>query len=319
MLSLQPTTLSAALGGDKWLPREVCREDFIDTWGNWGSSSECGQLHAVLLKRPGYEMSQIEDSETMLIREGFLNLELMQAQHTALAQAYRENNVAVYYVKGSRIDKPNAYFCRDLMLMTPEGAIIARPASLVRAGEERYMAEALGALGVPVLMRVHGAGTFEAADVSWVNKDLCFLAEGLRTNHAGANQVERMLRDIGTKNVVRVQLPYGVMHLDCVLNFLDRNLAVIWPGRTPYAVWHTLRDYGFQFIEIEDAESADYYQSLNFVALEPGKILMPSGDIRLRERYENAGITCIEVDISELIKGGGGIHCMSAFLRRSDP
>ncbi|HET8846087.1 MAG TPA: arginine deiminase family protein, partial [Ktedonobacteraceae bacterium] len=117
---------------------------------------------------------------------------------------------------------------------------------------------------------------------------------------------------------VRVQLPYGVMHLDCVLNFLDRDLAVIWPHRTPYAVWRTLRDYGFRFIAIEDEESADYYQSLNFVALEPGKILMPRGDTQLRERYEEAGVTCIEVEISELIKGGGGIHCMTAFLRRED-
>lgn len=319
MPSLKQTTLTAAQGGYKWLPREVSRENFVDTWGDWGSSSECGQLRAVLLKRPGREVSLIEDFEAMLLHEGYLDLELMQAQHSTLARTYAENNVAVYYVEGSRLDKPNAYFCRDLMLMTPEGAIIARPASLARAGEERYLAETLGCLGVPILMTVHGAGTFEAADVSWVHKDLCFLAEGLRTNREGADQVERMLREIGTKNVVRVQLPYGVLHLDCLLNFLDRDLAVIWPHRTPYIVWRTLRDHGFRFIEIEDEESAEVYQSLNFVALEPGKILMPRGDRRLRARYEEAGVTCIEVELSELLKGGGGIHCMTAFLQRNDP
>lgn len=319
MPSLQQTMLTAAQGGYKWLPRETSRENFVDTWGDWGSSSECGQLRAVLLKRPGRELSLITDFDTMLIHQGYLDLELMQDQHNALAQAYRDNNVTVYYVEGSRLDKPNAYFCRDLMLMTPEGAIIARPASLARAGEERYLAETLGHLGVPILMTVHGAGTFEAADVSWVNKDLCFLAEGLRTNKQGADQVERMLREIGTKEVVRVQLPYGVLHLDCLLNFLDRDLAVIWPHRTPYVVWRTLRDHGFRFIEIEDEESADTYQSLNFVALEPGKILMPAGDRYLRARYEEAGVTCIEVNLSELLKGGGGIHCMTAFLRRNDP
>ncbi|MGH2510608.1 MAG: dimethylarginine dimethylaminohydrolase family protein [Ktedonobacteraceae bacterium] len=318
MPSLKQTTLTAAQGGYKWLPREVSRENFVDTWGDWGASSECGQLRAVLLKRPGRELDLIEDLDAMLIHEGYLDLDLMQAQHSALARAYLDNNVAVHYVEGSRLDKPNAYFCRDLMLMTPEGAIIARPASLARAGEERYLAETLGCLGVPILMTVHGAGTFEGADVSWVNKDLCFLAEGLRTNREGANQVEHILREIGTKNVVRVQLPYGELHLDCVLNFLDRDLAVIWPHRTPYIVWRTLRDHGFRLIEIEDEESAECHQSLNFVALEPGKILMPKGDRRLRLRYEKAGVTCIEVDLSELIKGGGGIHCMTAFLKRND-
>jgi N-dimethylarginine dimethylaminohydrolase len=318
LLSTTSTALSAAYGGRKWLPQDVCRENFVDTWGDWGSSSECGRLYAVLLKRPGLELSMVEDCDQMLMREN-IDLALAQAQHDSLAQAYEENGVAVYYVEGSRLDKPNAYFCRDLMLMTPEGAIIARLASCTRAGEERYVAEALGRLGVPILMTVHGVGTFEAADVSWVNKDLCFLAEGLRTNRAGADQVESMLREIGTKKIVRVQLPYGVMHLDCVLNFLDRDLAAIWPRRTPYAVWQTLRDYGFKFVEVEDDEDVEDSQSMNFVALEPGKILLPKGSKRLKERYEEAGVTCIEVDISELVKGEGGIHCMTAFLRRDDP
>lgn len=317
MLSATSTTLTTAYGGDKWLRQEVCREKFVDTWGDWGSSSECGRLHSVLLKRPGLEICMIEDFDVMLMRER-LDLELARVQHDALARAYKENDVTVYYVEGGRLDKPNSYFCRDLMLMTWEGAIIARPASRVRAGEERYTAEALGRLGVPILMTVHGAGTFEAADVSWVNKDLCFLAEGLRTNRAGADQVERMLREIGTKNVVRVQLPYGVMHLDCLLNFLDRDLAVIWPHRTPYVIWETLHNHGFRFIEVEDDKDAEDCQSMNFVALEPGKILMPKGGKRLKERYEEANVTCIEVDISELVKGDGGIHCMTAFLRRDE-
>jgi N-dimethylarginine dimethylaminohydrolase len=318
MSLIMPTRLMAAHGGAKWLPREVSRENFVNTWGDWSSSSECGHLRAVLLKRPGSELTLIEDFEAMLMYTEHPNLERMQAQHDALAETYKAHGVAVHYVSGSRSDKPNAYFCRDLMLMTPEGAIIARPASQARAGEERYLAEALGHLGVPVLMTVHGAGTFEAADVSWVHKDLCFLTEGLRTNKEGADQVEYILRKIGTKNVVRVQLPYGVMHLDCVLNFLDRDLAVIWPHRTPYVVWQTLREHGFRFVEVENEERAEAYQSINFVALEPGKILMPAGDRGMKARYEDAGVTCIEVDISELLKGGGGIHCMTAFLRRDD-
>lgn len=318
MLSTASTMLTAAYGGYKWQDRNTNPAGFIDTWGDWGSSSECGRLHAVLLKRPGPEVTMIKDHDMMLMREG-LDLERARAQHDALAQMYEAHGVAVYYVEEGRIDKPNAYFCRDLMLMTPEGAIIARPASHARAGEERYLAEALGRLGVPILMTVHGTGTFEAANVLWVNKDLCFLAEGLRTNKEGADQVERMLYEIGTKRVVRVQLPYGVMHLDCVLNFLDHDLAVIWPHRTPYLVWKTLKEDGFHFIEVEDNPDTEEYQSINFVALEPGKILMPKGNDHLKERYQKAGITCIELDISELLKGDGGIHCMTAFLRRDDP
>jgi N-dimethylarginine dimethylaminohydrolase len=170
---------------------------------------------------------------------------------------------------------------------------------------------------VPVLMTVHGRGTFEGADVTWVDRDLCFLAEGLRTNEEGADQVERILREIGVE-VVRVGLPYGAMHLDGLLNILDRDLAVIWPRRTPYKIVQTLRRRGFQFIEVEDEEEAQHCLPMNFVALAPGEIVMPAGGDRLRQRYEEAGVTCHAVEIAELIKAGGGIHCMTGFLARDD-
>jgi N-dimethylarginine dimethylaminohydrolase len=200
--------------------------------------------------------------------------------------------------------------------MTPEGAIVTRPASTVRAGEERLVAEALACLGVPILMSVHGRGTFEGADVAWVDRDLCFLAEGLRTNEEGADQVERMLREIGVSRVVRVGLPHGAMHLDGLLSIIDRDLAVVWPRRTPYKVVESLRRRGFRLIEVEDEAEAHECLPLNVVALAPGEILMPSGGVRMQAVYEAAGVRCHVVDVGECIKAGGGIHCMTGFLKR---
>jgi N-dimethylarginine dimethylaminohydrolase len=293
------------------------REDMRATWGDWGVSSECGKLHAVLLHRPGIELDNIEDFDAVQMRADLLP-SVARSQHDDLAAAYRAHGVDVYFVEHTRLDKPNTLFIRDLMLMTPEGAIVTRPASTVRAGEERFVAEALARIGVPILMTVHGAGTFEGADVSWVVKDLCFLAEGLRTNEEGANQVERMLLEIGVKDVVRVGLPYGAMHLDGLLNFLDRDLAVVYPKRTPHKIVQTLVKRGFRLIEVEDEDEAHVKLPMNFVALAPGVILMPAGGDRLREQYEAAGVTCYTVDIYELIKAGGGIHCMTGFLKRDD-
>ena len=312
------STLTGAYGGAKWSQRDASMcEDMPLWWGDWGCSSECGTLRAVLLRRPGPELEAIEDFDAVQMRAD-LDPALARAQHDALAAAYEAHGVAVHLVENGRLDKPNSFFLRDLMLMTPEGAIITRPASTVRAGEERFVAEALGRIGVPILMSVHGRGTFEGADVSWVDKDLCFLAEGLRTNEEGANQVERMLREIGVAQVVRVGLPYGAMHLDGLLNFLDRDLAVIWPRRTPYKVVQTLRERGFRLIEVEDEAEAQGCLPMNFVALAPGVVIMPEGGDKLRAKYEEAGVVCHTVEIRELIKAGGGIHCMTGFLKRDD-
>jgi N-dimethylarginine dimethylaminohydrolase len=310
--------LTAAYGGEHWSQRVAAmREDMPAWWGDWGVSSECGTLRAVLVRRPGPELDAIEDFDKVQMRAD-LDPDKARAQHDGLVAAYRSHGVAVHCVENGRLDKPNSYFIRDLMLMTPEGAIVTRPASTVRAGEERFVAEALARIGVPILMTVHGRGTFEGADVTWIDEDLCFLAEGLRTNEEGANQVERTLREIGVGQVVRVGLPWGAMHLDGLLNVLDRDLAVVWPRRTPTKVVRTLRERGFRFVLVEDEHEAHHCLPMNFVALAPGKILMPAGGDRLRAAYEAAGVECHTVEIGELIKGGGGIHCMTGFLKR-DP
>ncbi|MFM9105132.1 MAG: dimethylarginine dimethylaminohydrolase family protein [Chloroflexota bacterium] len=310
--------LTAAYGGSNWSQRTApFREDMADWWGDWGVSSVCGRRRAVLIRRPGPELEAIDDFEKVQMRADLVPA-IAREQHDAMAAAYREHGVEVHYVENGRLDKPNSFFMRDLMLMTPEGAIITRPASTVRAGEERFVAEALGRIGVPILMTVHGSGTFEGADVTWIDRDLCFLAEGLRTNEEGANQVERMLREIGVAEVVRVGLPWGAMHLDGLLNVLDRDLAVVWPRRTPLKVVQKLRDRGFRFVDVEDEREAQDCLPMNFVALAPGKVLMPAGGTRMQARYEAAGVECVTVEIGELIKGGGGVHCMTGFLKRDE-
>jgi N-dimethylarginine dimethylaminohydrolase len=291
------------------------RDEMASIWGDWGVSSEIGRLRAVLLRRPGPELDAVTDFALMQMRSD-LAPDVVRMQHDALAEAYRAHGVVVHLVERGRIDKPNAMFVRDLMLMTPEGAIVTRPASTVRAGEERLVAEALAQLGVPILMSVHGSGTFEGADAIWVDDDCCFLAEGLRTNEEGANQVERMLREIGVAEVVRVGLPHGAMHLDGLLALIDRDLAVVWPRRTPFKVVETLRKRGYRFIEVQDEIEAQGCLPMNFVALAPGEILMPAGGERMAAAYEAAGVRCHFMDISECIKAGGGIHCMTGFLKR---
>jgi arginine deiminase len=43
---------------------------------------------------------------------------------------------------------------------------------------------------------------------------------------------------------------------------------------------------------------------------------MPTGNPKTRELLEKAGVECIEIDVTEIIKGWGAIHCMTAFLKR---
>lgn len=309
--------LRTAYGGGRWSPRHTTLADELGgVWGDWGVDSETGRLRAVLLRRPGPELDGIADFDAAQLRSD-VRPDVARAQHDALAEAYRSSGVDVHLVERARGDRPNAMFVRDLVLMTPEGAIVARPASTVRAGEERQIAETLAALGVPILMSVRGRGTFEGADVLWVDASLAILAEGLRTNREGADQVERLLRDLGV-DVVRVGLPSGAMHLDGCLALLDRDLAAIWPNRTPLRAVQALRERGFRIVEVDDEREAFDEMALNGVCLAPGHFLMPAGATAMRRVYEDADVRVETVDVSELIRAGGAIHCLTGVLKR-DP
>ena len=80
------------------------------------------------------------------------------------------------------------------MFMTPEGALLARPASTARAGEERRVARRLAELSVPIILSIGGSGTFEGADAMWVGSDTVILGRGLRTNDAGPGQPRSPVR-----------------------------------------------------------------------------------------------------------------------------
>ena len=206
-------------------------------------------------------------------------------------------------------------FVADLMFMTPEGAILGRPASTVRAGEERFIARRLAELKIPILRTVRGTGTFEGADAAWVDSQTVLLATGLRTNAEGAGQVASLLHEMGVE-VIHVGLPYGVMHLMGQLRFADQDLAIAWPGRVPYAAVEALRTRGYAVRFLPDTGEAQRGMALNFVTLGPRRILMPFGNARTQAFYEQTGITCQTVEVGELVKAAGGVGCLTGILER---
>jgi N-dimethylarginine dimethylaminohydrolase len=277
-------------------------------------ATEWSPLRAVLLHRPDAELEQVADPDRAQMIAP-LDLPRAQRQHDRLAQAFRQAGVTVHYVDPAGAALPNLMFVADLMFMTPEGAILGRPASTVRAGEERLVARRLVQLGIPILRSVRGSGTFEGADASWLDPQTVLLARGLRTNAEGAAQVTSLLQEMGVA-VIQVGLPYGAMHLMGTLRFAAPDLALAWPGRVPYAAVEALREHGYRVLFLPDLEEVRHGMALNIVTLGPRRVLMPAGNPITRSFYQAAGIDCLSVAVDELIKAAGGIGCLTGVLER---
>jgi len=282
-------------------------------WGPFGTASEWRPLRRVLLHGPGPELEGLGEPGAVqfLARP---DPRAARREHEALAAAYRAVGVEVAFVAPER-PTPNLMFVADLLFMTPSGAILARPASTVRAGEEVEVQRALAALRIPILGAVHGRGVFEGADALWLDRETVLLATGLRTNDEGAAQVGRLLSGIGV-TVLRVRLGEGTMHLMGTVRILDRDLALVRAATVPPRVERVLEARGFEVLRAADEAEAGNRHGMNVVALGPRRIVMPAGCPRTRSLLEGAGVRCVEVEIGEIAKAAGGIACMTGILSR---
>jgi N-dimethylarginine dimethylaminohydrolase len=271
----------------------------------------------VLLHRPGREVEAADPDAALLLAP--VDAVRAAAEHDALAAAYRAAGIDVAYVDppADATCPPNLMFVADLVFLTPEGAILARPASTVRAGEERWVARRLADLGIPILSSIHGAGVFEGADAMWLDAGTVLLARGLRTNEAGAAQVAATLRAQGVA-VVHTALPRGTMHLMGQVRIVDRDLALVRPDRIDGEARAALDARGYEVVAFPDEREMDDGFAHNIVTLGPREIVMPAGRTVTQAFYESLGVRCHTVVVDELLKAAGGIGCLTAVLRRTD-
>lgn len=121
--------------------------------------------------------------------------------------------------------------------------------------------------------------------------------------------------EVGVKNFIPFHIPFGHAHVDGLMNMVAPDLALIFPWQTSHEVWAELRKRG---IEVLQAPSVDEVKAaaVNFVALAPRKVVMSKGNPQTRELLAVHGVEIIEADVSEIEKGWGSLHCMTAFLKR---
>lgn len=306
---------AAAYGGDGWQPRaQTHREEIGTLWRTCGQNSEWAQLRSVLLYRPGPELVP-DGNFNAALQLAPLDIGKAQAEHDQLADAYRAAGVEVHLADAGSAARPNQMFCADLVFMAQEGAILARPASRQRAGEERFVAAKLAALGIPILRTLTGNAVFEGADAMWLDPATVVIARGLRTNQAGIDQIGAVLREIGVA-AMAADIPYGTMHLMGMFRMAGPDLAVCWPRRTPHALVAALHERGIGVIFLPEELDAERGAAMNFVTLAPRRILMPAGCAGAQAIYEAHGIECLTSPCHELAKAAGAVGCLTAVLGR---
>ncbi len=304
-------------GGPGWRSRPERHADDVakgELWRSCGFASETARLREVLISRPSDTLAAIDAPAQELMLEA-IDLRAIRRQARSLAALYESLGVTVHIASPDSPPPPNFLFMRDLFFMTPEGAVVARPAAPQRAREARFAADALARIGIPIVATIRGAGLFEGADALWFNARNVLIGVARRTNGEASRQLSHILDDLGVR-VTSIPLPKGVQHLLGVVNFLASDLAALRSAKAPAELHTFLDDHGVEQIPLQPDDEVDRKGAMNFVTVAPRELVMPTACPRTRAIYESYGIECHQVDVSEYLKGAGGPGCLTGILRR---
>ncbi len=279
----------------------------------WGFTNETDRLTDVLLGSPAH-LRHIATSSLSRkhLREAPCNIQTAQAQHKDLVAAYQHFGVAVHW-HDPEPELPMQVYSRDSSVMTPFGAIITAMANWWRRGENYAAIRTYERLGVPIYDMVT-AGTFEGGDFN-VIEDGCVLigCGGARTQEEGARQVEGWFKREGWETRLAFIDEYYV-HIDLMVVPIAPRLTAVCLACTEPGIVAWLKRKGHDIIDVPFTDTMAL--GCNFMSLGGDRVIAPASSRTLIEQLRARGFEVAEVDMSEISKTGGGIHCMAQALRR---
>ncbi|RLE53827.1 MAG: hypothetical protein DRJ26_02880 [Candidatus Methanomethylicota archaeon] len=298
----------------------------------YGAQSEYGKLVKVIMHVPGEEINLVDgqNKNDYLFRE-VPDLEKLREEHYKLVDTLKSEGVQVILLEEVLKDTnlieiiemcPNAFFTRDAGTVTKLGAVIGRMAKPCRAAEPLIMMEALRKIGIPIALKIEAPATFEGGDAVWLDEKTLMIGYVTRTSEEAVNQIKDLVLGKVAEKVIAVPLTKDRVHLDGTLMIISREVAVSrLPGISTYpskiyskdgvklvnlAKW--LRSQGYEIIEVNNRE--DRLFGANLLCIGECKVLSYGWNRRVMKELEKRGFDVIGIEGYELIKAGGGLHCM---------
>lgn len=238
--------------------------------------------------------------------------DLMVQEWQTLIDAYRQNGVHVVEMTANP-ELEVQTFARDFGAMIKEGAIIGRFRHPARQRETEVYEAKLKELGVPIVARCN-AGCFEGGDFWMIDEHT--LAFGLvdRTDEAGVANLREQLQKFGY-TVVGVPIAPEHLHLDMCFNIVAPKVCLASKSVLPYWFLRMLTRRGFTIIDVP--EELIEKHGCNVQALGNNKVLGIENNRSVNEAMEAVGLEVIKLPLMQILKAGGGPHCMTFPVKRS--
>lgn len=279
----------------------------------WGFANETDRLTDVLLGSPAHLKHLATSSLSRKhLREAPCNIQVAQAQHAEMVAAYEHFGVRVH-MHAPEPELAMQVYARDSSVMTPYGAVITAMAQWWRRGENYAAIRTYERLGIPIYDMVT-AGTFEGGDFAVIEEGVLLIGcGGARTQEEGARQVAGWFEAEGWEVKIAFIDEYYV-HIDLmVVPIADKLTAVCVTCTEPWVVdW--LKAKGHEIIDVPFQDTMAL--GCNAMSLGGDRVILPKSSTTLAEALHARGFEVAAIDMAEISKTGGGIHCMAQALKR---
>lgn len=269
-----------------------------------------GVLKRVLLSKPEY-LKAAKINEIAKKWDDDLDIDKMMKEHAEVVKAYEENGVKVEFLDAD-LDRPNSVFARDFGGCVKEGYILGNFKLPLRYKEHVDYEAKMKELGIPVVAKVE-KGLFEGGDFMFIDEKTIAVGMADRTNEEGVEEIRKQLKPYGYE-VIGVKVKQEYLHLDMCFNLVDDNLAVAYEEGLPQEFREFLKQRGIEIIKVP--EEAIFKHGCNLQALGDHKVLSLKQNVEVNRQLREHGMQVIELDVTEILKAGGGPHCMTFPLER---
>jgi len=229
------------------------------------------------------------------------DLDRLQATYESLGVEVR---------RSQRVTTTDAVFHRDVAAWFPWGEML-RPQMMGKESRRHEVAEWMEEFH-PLVKYTLKQGTFEGADLLWLNSRHCVLANGQRTNEVGAKELAYFLEFLDF-NVTRVTLPeWHEQHLLGILNVVRGARIFVDDKAVPQ-----VPEEGW----LADAVQVPHYEyaqkHTNFVQVDGSVVINAGAKVTIGKLEHWCDV--VPVEIPSLLAHGGGVACATGIIQDQIP
>ncbi|WP_226584655.1 dimethylarginine dimethylaminohydrolase family protein [Halobacillus litoralis] len=269
--------------------------------------TEYDPLNQVIVTEPRFmSITNIINETQKHYEHADIDTRLALTQHRNFVKVLKENKVIVHQLPAIH-ELNEQVFTRDIGFVIEDQFYVGNMSETIRQKETVHLKKWL--INKSIAHQKEFLHPIEGGDVLLDGSTIWVGLSG-RTSHEA---VEELKSRRPNDNIEALTLKSDVLHLDCVLNIIDKGTALIYPPAfTPQGL-NKLRS---RFSLIPVTQEEQFFMGPNVLSLGHQRIISLSSNVRLNQRMTSNGFQVLPVQFSEIIKSGGSFRCCTLPLER---